>query len=376
MTEMNDSDYMRMALELAARGAGRVSPNPMVGAVVVNNGHVVGQGYHQAVGGPHAEVHALEDAGAKASGATLYVTLEPCHHQGRTPPCTAKVCQSGIKRVVVAMEDPNPDVKGGGNAYLKSQGIQVDCGVCRDEARTLNESFVKYIRTKRPFVVLKLAATLDGRIATRTNDARWVTGAQARAKVHQLRHQLDAIMVGSGTVQADDPQLTTRLEKGQGADPIRIVLDTKLSTPLDKKLLDLESDAPTYLICGSDVDDKTVSRIEDRGAKVLKAALKNGKIDLRALLVTLGEEGITSLLIEGGSQVAGSAVSEDIVDKFVFFYAPKVLGGDDGVPMLTGLGPDRMRDALGLHRINVNQVGDDIMVTGYRRPLNEIDLID
>ena len=195
---MNDTDYMRMALDLAVKGAGYVSPNPMVGAVVVKAGRVVGRGYHQAVGGPHAEVNAIDDAGDQARGATIYVTLEPCNHFGRTPPCTRKILEAGIKRVVVAMADPNPDVTGGGNAFLKSRDVEVVCGICESEAGRLNESFIKYVRTRLPFVVLKMAATLDGRIATRTGDARWVTGPEARARVHALRHAVDAVMVGVG----------------------------------------------------------------------------------------------------------------------------------------------------------------------------------
>ena len=201
---MNDNEYMQMALALAAQGRGRVSPNPMVGAVVVKAGQVVGKGYHRSVGGPHAEVHAIDDAGPAARDATLYVTLEPCNHLGRTPPCTRKILEAGIQKVIVAMLDPNPDVTGGGNAFLQARGIEVLCGIEEAAARRLNESFIKYVRTRKPFVVLKIASTLDGRIATRTGDAHWVTGPFARAHVHRLRHAMDAIMVGVGTVQSDD----------------------------------------------------------------------------------------------------------------------------------------------------------------------------
>lgn len=364
---MNDADYMGMALELAARGAGRVSPNPMVGAVVVKDNRIIGKGFHRAVGGPHAEVHALDDAGENARNATLYVTLEPCHHHGRTPPCTGKILEAGIQRVVVAMEDPNPDVNGGGNDFLRTRGIDVECGVCRQQALKLNESFVKFVRYKRPFVVLKLAATLDGRLATRTGDARWVTGPEARARVHQLRHQLDAIMVGAGTVAVDDPQLTTRLEVGEGKDPIRIILDTALRLPADRKIFNLSSSAPTWLVCGPDVGaPEAVDAMQAKGVKVLQTPLKNGRIDLNALMETLGAKGVTSLLIEGGGRLAGSALANDIVDKCVFFYAPKILGGDDGVPMFGGTGPELMRDALGLDQVSVSRVGDDIIVEGYR----------
>jgi diaminohydroxyphosphoribosylaminopyrimidine deaminase/5-amino-6-(5-phosphoribosylamino)uracil reductase len=363
---MNDADYMALALELAARGAGRVSPNPMVGAVVVKEGQVVGQGFHQAVGGPHAEVHAIDAAGESAAGATLYVTLEPCNHFGRTPPCTEKIIGSGIRRVVVAMADPNPDVQGGGNALLASRGIEVVCGMREAEARRLNESFLKFIRTKRPFVVLKMAATLDGRIAASTGDARWVTGEAARAQVHRLRHAMDAIMVGVGTVKADDPELTARLADGQGVDPMRLVLDTRLTMSKRAKVLTQASTAPTYVVCGPEASDVDRRRLAASGAHIMDASVKKGHIDIVALMAQLGKMGVTSLLIEGGAQVAGSALAADIVDKVVLFYAPKLLGGDDGVPMFRGQGPAWMKDALALHDLTVSMVGEDIMVQGYR----------
>jgi diaminohydroxyphosphoribosylaminopyrimidine deaminase/5-amino-6-(5-phosphoribosylamino)uracil reductase len=370
---MNDSDYMAMALELAARGAGRVSPNPMVGAVVVKDGRVVGQGYHQAVGGPHAEVNALSDAGRDAENATLYVTLEPCNHHGRTPPCTEAVLRAGIRRVVVAMADPNPDVQGGGNAFLRSRGVQVMCGVCVREAVRLNEGFITFVRSKRPFVLLKTAATLDGRIATRSGDARWVTGPQARQHVHHLRHAMDAILVGVGTVQADDPQLTTRLERGEGVDPIRLVLDTNARMSPQARMLRQPSAAPTYVVCGPHARQDAMDALRARGARILQVGLKDDRIDLNALMQMLGQMSVTSLLIEGGSQVAGAALAADIVDKVNFFYAPKIVGGDDGVPMLRGPGATLMKDATSIHEVTVNRVGDDILVEGYLHPLNSID---
>ncbi|MBR9982527.1 MAG: bifunctional diaminohydroxyphosphoribosylaminopyrimidine deaminase/5-amino-6-(5-phosphoribosylamino)uracil reductase RibD [Desulfatitalea sp.] len=362
---MNDSDFMSQALALAARGAGRVSPNPMVGAVVVRDNQVVGQGFHQAVGGPHAEVHALDDAGDKARGATLYVTLEPCNHHGRTPPCTEKILNAGIRRVVVAMADPNPDVRGGGNTFLQSKGIEVACGVAETGARQLNECFIKFVRTRRPFVVLKMAATLDGRIATRTGDARWVTGAAARAEVHRLRHTLDAILVGVGTVAADDPQLTTRLADGQGVDPIRVVLDTRLRMSERARVLTQSSPRPTYVVCGPDAAQPDRQRLMSGGAHLLDAPLNNGVIDLDALMTQLGALNIASLLIEGGARVAAGALAAGIVDKVIFFYAPKLLGGDDGIPMLRGPGPEFMRDALAIHNLSVSRMGEDVMVQGY-----------
>ncbi len=362
---MNDTDYMRMALDLAVQGAGYVSPNPMVGAVVVNSGRVVGRGYHQAVGGPHAEVNAINAAGARARGATIYVTLEPCNHYGRTPPCTRKILSAGIQKVVVAMADPNPDVAGGGIAFLKSQGVEVISGLCEVEACRLNEIFTKYTRTKLPFVVLKIAATLDGRIATRTGDARWVTGPAARTRVHTLRHAMDAILVGVGTVKADDPELTARLEEGRGVDPIRIVLDTHLSMPETARMLQQVSAAETWVVGGPGTAACDQKRLRDQGALVLEAPLGDGRIDLKALMRLLGARGITSLLIEGGAQVAASALKAGIVDKVLFFYAPKILGSDDGIPMCRGPGPDRMKDSLPLYHMEVSREGDDVLVSGY-----------
>lgn len=362
---MNDGDYMALALALATRGAGYVSPNPMVGAVVVRDGQVVGQGFHQAVGGPHAEVNAIDDAGERADGATLYVTLEPCHHHGRTPPCTEKIVSAGIRRVVAAMADPNPDVKGGGNDFLQSRGIEVLSGIKENEARRLNESFIKFSRTKEPFVVLKIAATLDGRIATRTGDARWVTGEAARNQVHCLRHAMDAILVGIGTVTSDDPQLTARPAGGKGIDPIRLVLDTRLSMSKRAQMLNQASNAPTYVVCGPDASEVDRRRLAASGARILESPVKNGRIDLNALMVKLGRMGVTSLLIEGGAQVAGSALAADIVDKVIIFYAPKLIGGDDGIPMCRGQGAIFMKDALPVGDMSVEMVGEDVMVQGY-----------
>ena len=362
---MIDSDYMQLALDLAEKGAGYVSPNPMVGAVVVNHETIVGQGYHQAVGGPHAEVNAIDAAGEAARGATMYVTLEPCNHYGRTPPCTHKILEAGIRRVVVAMQDPNPHVTGGGNAFLADRGIEVTIGILESQARKLNESFIKFIHTKRPFVILKMAATLDGRIATHTGDARWVTGASARSMVHQLRHAADAIMVGVGTVLADDPSLTTRVEGQSGVDPLRVIVDSGLRIPEEARLLNQSSSADTWVVCGPGADTSKKEALRALGAHVLEVPSKAGWIDLPATLDCLAERGVTSLFIEGGAQLAASAIRDNIVDKVLFFYAPKILGGD-GIPMFAGPGPDLMGESLPLHDVEVTWVGQDILVTGYR----------
>jgi diaminohydroxyphosphoribosylaminopyrimidine deaminase / 5-amino-6-(5-phosphoribosylamino)uracil reductase len=363
-----DEGFMNVALDLAEKGAGFVSPNPMVGAVVVKDGRIVGSGYHRAVGTAHAEVNALDDAGDKARGAILYVTLEPCNHTGRTPPCTEKVLRSGVKKVVVAMLDPNPAVRGGGNERLRAEGVDVVTGVCEARARKLNESFIKYSCTQRPFVILKCASTLDGRIATRTGDARWVTGPVSRAFVHEIRHAVDGILVGIGTVRADDPSLTTRIEGRTGRDPIRIILDSRLSISETAKVLRHESDSDTLIVTGPSAPVDKRDRLQQfRGVRVMEAPLKDGKIDLGRLMELLGAQGITSLLVEGGGRVMASALSSEIADKLLLFYAPKLLGGDDGIPVCSGPGPEKMADCVAVQDIEVRRFGEDILLEGYFR---------
>jgi diaminohydroxyphosphoribosylaminopyrimidine deaminase/5-amino-6-(5-phosphoribosylamino)uracil reductase len=362
---MDDTFFMEMTLDLAAKGQGLTTPNPMVGAVVVKEGRVVGSGYHQGPGLAHAEVNAIDDAEMDAGDATLYVNLEPCNHTGRTPPCTHKILQAGIRRVVVAMEDPNPDVQGGGIDFLKQHGVDVTLGVCAERAKKLNEAFIKYVLTKRPFVILKCAATLDGRIATRTGDSKWVTGEQAREYVHRLRHAVDAVMVGIGTIQADNPRLTTRPAGGRGKDPIRIILDTHLAVSAQARVLQLDSNSDTILVaCKSAAGDKKPT-LEKKGVRVIEAAVKDGLIDMVGLIDQLGQMGITSLLIEGGSRVAGSALRAGIVDKILFFYAPKILGGDDGMPICRGQGPDLMDGCIPVKDISLRSFGDDVLIEGY-----------
>ncbi len=365
---MDDHSYMKQALDLAEKGRGWTSPNPMVGALVVKDGRIVGRGYHRRAGASHAEVNAIDDAGACARGATLYVTLEPCNHVGRTPPCTRKINETGIRRVVVAMRDPNPGVQGGGNGYLRARGIEVTTGICEKRARTLNEGFITWITTGRPFVIVKCAATLDGRIATRTGDSRWVTGPAARRFVHHIRHGVDGIMVGAQTVKKDDPSLTTRLDGETGADPTRIILDTHLSVSPTARMLHQASDAPTWMVCGPDAPADRRAALENAGAQVITASLKTDRIDLPALMKLLGAMGITSLLIEGGGSVIGSAFASDIVDKVCFFYAPKILGGDDGVPICRGAGPESMQQSIPVHDLSVFRFDADVMLQGYLKP--------
>ena len=365
----DDTLFMKQALALAAKGRGYTSPNPMVGAVVVQDGKVVGKGYHPAAGEPHAEVNAIDNAGVNARGATIYVTLEPCNHVGRTPPCTEKILTAGIRKVVVAIADPNPGVKGGGMAYLRQKGLEVECGICEAEARELNEVFIKYVRTQRPFVILKCAATLDGQIATRTGDSKWVTGELARQHVHFVRHHVDAIMVGVGTIRKDDPSLTTRLEHQDGCDPHRIVLDTRLSISSHARLFQQASSTKNYIAAGPLSNDKDLLKrkeaVQAAGAIILETPLKDDRVDLKALMEILGDAGITSLLVEGGGQVIRSALSAGIVDKVMFYYAPKILGGNDGVPICSGRGPNLMKDCITLKDIRVERFGEDVLIEGY-----------
>ena len=355
---------MRQALALAEKGVGFTSPNPMVGAVVVKDGKVVGQGWHHKAGGPHAEVFALEEAGDNARGATMYVTLEPCNHHGKTPPCSHAVLNAGIARVVAAMRDPNPKAKGG-LEYLQENGVEIQWGVCEPEALKLNEFFIKHVTTGRPFVVSKCAATLDGRIATRIGDSKWVTGEESRAYVHQMRHAMDAIMVGINTVRMDDPSLTARLEKGKGKDPLRVILDSRLSMDPNAKMLRQESDSGTLIFCGSQAPEKKWEILQKNGAEIVQAPEMSGFLNLDFVCRYLGQKGVSSLLIEGGGHVHSSALKSGIVDKLCLFYAPKILCGDDGVPMFAGPGPDFMADCIELKDISLHRFGNDIMVEGY-----------
>jgi diaminohydroxyphosphoribosylaminopyrimidine deaminase/5-amino-6-(5-phosphoribosylamino)uracil reductase len=362
--KMDDAYFMKMALDLAKKGRGYTSPNPMVGAVVVKDGQVKGRGYHHCIGEAHAEVNALAAAGPEARGATLYVNLEPCNHTGRTPPCTRKILEAGIKRVVVAMEDPNT-IAGGGAALLKKHGVEVRGGVCEEAAKRLNEAFIKYVQTKRPFVIVKCAATLDGRIATRTGDSKWVTGEKARRFVHRLRHAADAVLVGIGTIRADNPSLTTRLGSKKDADPVRIVLDTHLSISSEARILKLDSNSDTILITGNQVAEDEKARVQKKGVRLIQQPVASDQIDLNLLMDQLGAMGITSILVEGGSRVIASAFSSGIVDKVHFFYAPKILGGDDGIPICRGTGRRLMADSIRIKNVRVRRFDDDVMIEGY-----------
>lgn len=356
---------MKLALDLAATAIGRTSPNPMVGAVLVRDGQVVGSGFHAGAGFPHAEVMALTQAGGMAQGSTLYVTLEPCCHFGRTGPCTEAVISAGVQRVVAAMVDPNPQVAGKGFVRLKDAGLEVVTGILEDEARDLNEVFIKYITNGNPFVVLKAAISLDGKIATRTGDSRWITGPEAREYGHRLRDRYDAVMVGVNTVLADNPSLTTRLPEGAGRDAKRIVLDTFARTPPGSRVINSLSKTSAIIVTTSKAPKKNLLRLTESGAEIIIVPEKDGRVAMPALFSELAERGITSVLIEGGGQVHASALASGVVDKVVWFIAPKLIGGKEAPGPLAGLGPERLSEALVLERINVVRLGSDILVEGY-----------
>lgn len=366
LEQSQDPKYMRMALRLAAKARGRTSPNPMVGAVVVKNRTVISRGYHQQAGGPHAEAIALKKAGRAARGATLYVTLEPCSHTNkRTPPCTPLVLASGIKRVVVAMIDPNPRVSGGGIRALRRSGIEVVTGVLEAEAKKLNEAYVKHIATGMPFVTLKIAQTLDGRIATASGESQWITGEPARREGHVLRDHHDAILVGINTVLKDDPALTARVPGGR--DPIRIIVDTRLRIPLTAKVITQRSPAKTYIATLSSMPKDKLVKLLDAGAEILIAKGGKGQVDLRSLLKMLGGFNITSVLIEGGAEVNASALKAGIVDKVVMFIAPVLMTGADSLCSIGGKSPARLGQAIRLRNMITTFAGSDLVIEGYIR---------
>ncbi len=355
----DDAAYMREALRLGRRGLGRVSPNPPVGAVVVRGGRIVGRGFHRRAGGPHAEVEALGQAGAAARGATLYVTLEPCAHFGRTPPCTDAVRASGIARLVFGCRDPNPRVAGGGAGKLARAGLQVQGGVLAAECGELIGAFRKAILTGVPWVSLKLAASLDGRIATADGDSRWVTGEAARRLTHRWRDTHDAVLVGAETVRRDDPALTCRVRGGR--DPLRVVLDGRLRLPADAQLLSPAAAGGTVIITGHSAPEARARRLRQRGATVLRLADRDGRVSMRAALRALARRGVSSVLVEGGGEVAAATLRERLVDRLFLFYAPKLVGAE-GRPMVGPLRVTRMAAAPRLEVLGSRWIGGDLLI--------------
>ena len=368
----SDIRYMQRALAVAEGGIGFVSPNPVVGCVIVKDGRIVGEGYHERYGGPHAEANALRVAGSEARGATLYVTLEPCCHTGKTPPCVDAVLQAGVGRVVMAVRDPNPKVAGGGLARLRAAGIDVTLGICEAEARRLNEAFLHYIQTQRPFVTLKCAVTLDGKIATRTGASRWITGEAAREQVHRMRHAADALLVGSGTALQDDPLLTTRLPNGGGVNPLRIVVDSMLRLSLSSQLATVRPDCRTLVATSERAPVEKQRQLEKQGVEILRlSSYADGRVDIEALLAVLGTRGVADLLVEGGTTLNATLLQRRLVDKVVVFIAPKIIGGD-GIHVVAAFGVDTMADALQLYGMTSQSVGEDVMLEAYLKPLEQL----
>lgn len=358
---VNHNRYMRLALELARRGSGYTSPNPAVGAVVVQQGRVVGQGYHRRAGLPHAEVEALRRAGRRARGATLYVTLEPCNHTGRTPPCCDAILAAGISRVVMATRDPNPLTDGRGIARLRRAGLRLVTGVMADEARRLNAPFFKVMRAGLPFVIVKIGQSVDGKIATVTGESRWITSAASRRVVHQWRSRVDALLVGVNTVLRDDPQLTVRGTRHRADRPIKIIVDSRLRTPPTARCLSARSSAPTLIATTVRASGRQAA-LARRGAEVVVFPSWEGRVPLRRLCRVLARRGIQSVLIEGGGEVIGAAFAERLVDRVVFFIAPVVIGGRSAPSSVAGAGIRRLAQAVRLEGVTVTRIGLDLCV--------------
>ncbi|OPZ84199.1 MAG: Riboflavin biosynthesis protein RibD [Firmicutes bacterium ADurb.Bin419] len=363
---MNTHDYyMGRAIELAKKGWGRTNPNPLVGAVIVKDDRVISEGFHEVVGCAHAEVAAFNNATEDVAGGTLYVNLEPCSHYGRTPPCAKAIIEAKIKKVVVAMIDPNPKVSGKGIQMLRSAGIEVEVGVLEEEAKKLNEIFINYVVNKKPFVILKAAMTLDGKIASVTGDSKWVTSEASRAYVHVVRDRVAAIMVGINTVLKDNPMLTTRLNGNVGNDPVRIVVDSKGIIPEDSKVLCANSKAGVILATTSNIPADKEMYLVGNGVKVVKADGSDGRVDLVKLMEELYKLEIDSILLEGGGTLNAEALNAGIVDKVMFFIAPKILGGKDALTPVEGSGINLMNDAVKIKDVSVSRFGEDILIEGY-----------
>lgn len=358
----DDVYYMKYAMKLALKARGFTSPNPVVGAVVVKDGSIIGTGFHQKAGLPHAEIIALDDAGKQAKGAVLYVTLEPCAHFGRTPPCVDRIIQSGIKRVVAGMVDPNPINNGKGIEILRNHKIPVDVGVCEDELRVMNEVFVKYITKRLPFVTVKVAQSLDGKIATRTGDSRWISSDRSRNWSHRIRKYYDGIMVGVNTVLRDDPKLESWFSDKH---PVKIIVDSQLSVPRSAAIFSGKSDVVLVTLPVEPGQETENRRTLEAKARILEVKGREGQINLKDMLKKLAGMGISNILVEGGGTLIGSLFDEKLVDKVMFFIGPKIIGGKDAVGSVMGHGAGRLDSAVKLTRMVTRRFGDDILVEAY-----------
>lgn len=364
--DQEDRQYMQMALDMAKLGRGYTNPNPMVGAVIVKEGKVIAKGYHHCCGQGHAEVEAFKDAGDQdVTGATIYVTLEPCSHYGKTPPCADKIIEKKIGRVVVGALDPNPLVAGRGIEKIRNAGIEVKTGVLAEESIKLNEIFMKYIVNKEPFVLYKSAMSLDGKIATSTGESQWISCEASRREVHELRHQYMAIMVGSQTVLDDDPMLNCRLIEGK--DPIRVVVDSALRIPMTARLVKTARDIRTIVACTPRADEKKIRDLQNAGVEILIIEEKDGHVDLKKLTEELGHMQIDSILLEGGATLAAAAFESGIIDKVQMYIAPMIIGGKTSRTPVGGKGVEHLSDVWQLKDITARNIGNDICITGYIR---------
>jgi diaminohydroxyphosphoribosylaminopyrimidine deaminase/5-amino-6-(5-phosphoribosylamino)uracil reductase len=361
----DDLQYMQRALKLAGLASGQTSPNPMVGAVVVKDGLVIGEGYHHRAGTPHAEVNALRQAGVEATGSIIYVSLEPCCHFGRTPPCTEAIIKAGLKRVVIATRDPNPLVAGQGIEALQDAGLEVQVGLLEREALRLNEAFIKYITVHTPFVTLKSAASLDGKVATSSGESQWITGAEARCRVHRMRAASDAVLTGIGTVLADNPLLTARLDEPV-KQPLRVIVDSKLQLPVESQLVQTARSVSTVVatVSGQGTAERRDALLEHR-MEIWDLPEVGGDVDLQALMELLGRRDVLSVLLEAGPTLNAGALKAGIVDKIVLFLAPKIIGGLHAPGPVGGAGVDHLSEARPLSDLQCRTVGCDLMISGY-----------
>lgn len=363
MADLTHQHFMQLALDLAQQGVGRTAPNPPVGAVIVNSGIVVGEGFHPQAGEPHAEIFALRRAGEKAQGAAMYVTLEPCSHHGKTPPCADALIAAGIESVYVGIVDPNPQVAGRGIDKLKQAGIEVQTGILKSECRRLIVAFRKHISTGLPFTIYKAAMTMDGNTATSSGDSKWVSGTESRLQVHRLRDRVDAIMVGVGTVLSDDPLLNTRLPDNRGRDPLRVVVDSQLRIRPECRMLRQKSLSNT-LIATVSTEQKKIVALQNAGAEVVILPTVSGQVSLPALWQELGRRNVQKLLLEGGATLAAAALKNGLIDQLMLFVAPKVLGGSSVFSIFSGPGCAEMSAAIELKDVCYQQVGEDLLITG------------
>lgn len=364
MFNKDDHKYMQRAIALSQKGSGFVNPNPLVGAVIVKDDQIIGEGYHEYFGGPHSEVNAIESAAGKCAGATLYVTLEPCNHFGKTPPCSERIINEKFAKVIYGLKDPNPAVYGDGAGQMKSAGLKVMGGLLEKEIKKSNEIFVKYSANNIPYCAIKTAMTLDGKIATYTGDSKWISNEKSRGWVHELRHKYAAIMIGVNTVIKDDPLLTDRSGNPIKKNPVRIVVDSSARTPLHAKILDT-TEAETVVAVTDQANKKSLDEFRKKGVTIIQCPPLDGKVNLAYLLKELGKKGIDSILLEGGSQLNFSALNEGIIDKVYSFISPKMIGGTDATTPIGGEGFERIDDAITLNIDQIRRFDEDILIEAY-----------